>query len=374
MDATISRIDVAVLEGKRPRAAGSNARLGYHGDTVRLPLARLTTSDGATGFGRCPASEEHLKSLLGQRVADLTSEGRVRAGWFLYEYPLMDLAARIAGRPVHAHAGSGIEGIHRVRAYDTSLYFDDLEIADDAAAADLIADEARQGMDRGHTAFKIKVGRGGRHMPLEAGTVRDVAIVRAVREAVGPDATVMIDANNGWNLNLTKRVLTDTAADDIHWVEEAFHEDNVLYQDLKEWLAAEGLDVLIADGEGAAHPALVDWARDGLVDVVQYDTYGYGFGRWLELGRELDAIGVQSAPHTYGGGLNSEVTAQLSALIQRQEFVEWDFAEFKEVDTSGYVLRDGWVEVPASPGFGFELDDRAFESAVSRTGFSLSQS
>ena len=37
-----------------------------------------------------------------------------------------------------------------------------------AAAADLIAAEARAGYERGHRAFKIKIGRGARHLPLEA--------------------------------------------------------------------------------------------------------------------------------------------------------------------------------------------------------------
>src|SRR5680860_267067 len=236
MDAVITRIDSAVIEGKRPRPAGSNARLGVHGDTVRLPLVRLTTSDGASGFGRCAASEGHLRTLLDQRIGDMVDIGAVRQGWTLYELPLLDLAARLAGLPVHAFAADNDEGMTgplRVRSYDTSLYFDDLDIADDAAAADLIAGEAQQGWDRGHRAFKIKVGRGARHMPLEAGTVRDIAIIRAVRDTVGPDAVVMIDANNGWNLNLTRRVLTETADARLHWIEEPFHEDNVLYADLK---------------------------------------------------------------------------------------------------------------------------------------------
>ena len=36
-------------------------------------------------------------------------------------------------------------------------------------------------------------------------------MIRAVREAVGGDCPLMIDANNGYNLNLTKRVLAETA-------------------------------------------------------------------------------------------------------------------------------------------------------------------
>ncbi|MDQ3653603.1 MAG: mandelate racemase [Chloroflexota bacterium] len=370
MDPVITRIDMALIEGKRPRAAGSNARLGYHGDSVRLPVMRLTTADGAVGFGRCATGEEHLRPLLGKPVSELVAGGRVRAGWTLYELPLLDLAARLAGQPVYAFAGGERP---RVQSYDTSLYFDDLHLADDATAADLIAGEARDGWDRGHRAFKIKVGRGARHMPLEAGTVRDTAIIKAVREAVGPEATVVIDANNGWNLNLTKRVLSETADANLYWVEEAFHEDNVLYADLKEWLTTEGLAVRIADGEGSAHPSLADWAREGLVDVVQYNIFGYGFDRWRQLGSELDGLGAQSSPHTYGGGVSAYVTAHLAGVTGAVKFVEWDFAEVAEIDASAWTIRDGWIEVPDASGFGLELDHRAFDAAVARNGFTLRQ-
>lgn len=371
MNPVITRIDMATIEGKRPRAAGSNARLGHHGDTVRVPLVRLATADGIAGFGRCASNEDHLRRLLGKSVAVLVDvDGRVEAEWLPFELPLLDLAARLADQPVYSFAGGKPP---RVRSYDTSLYFDDLHLAGDAAAADLIAGEARDGWDLGHRAFKIKVGRGARHLPLEAGTVRDVAVIRAVRGAVGPEATVMIDANNGWNLNLTRRVLAETAEANLYWIEEAFHEDNVLYADLKEWLAAEGLAVRIADGEGAAHPTLADWARDGLIDVVQYNIFAHGFGRWTQLGSELDALGAQTSPHTYGGGVSSYVTAHLAGMVAGMKFVEWDVAEFAEIDASAWVIRDGLIDVPQAPGFGLELDGRAFESAVARTGFTLRQ-
>ncbi len=371
MTSTIVRIDAATLTGRRSRAAGSNARLGYHGSEAHLPLVRLTTSEGATGFGRCAVREEDLRPLLGQPVVELVIDATVVPDWVRVEFPLLDLAARIAGLPVHAFAGSGIDGSHRIRAYDTSLYFDDLDIADDGAAADLIAGEAREGWDLGHRAFKIKVGRGAMHMPLEEGTQRDIAVINAVRTAVGPDAPVMIDANNGWNLNLVKQVLSATRDANLYWIEEPFHEDNVLFAHLQRWLVESDLPVLIADGEGVPHPSVAAWAHEGLIDVVQHNIHGYGFGAWQRLGRELDAAGRHSSPHTYGNGIGNYVTCQLSALVNGLEYVEWDAATFSEIDASGYELADGWVTVPSTPGFGLELDTGAFEAAVAEAGFRL---
>ena len=244
--------------------------------------------------------------------------------------------------------------------YDTSLYFDDLHL-DRAGAVACMVREALDGYARGHRHFKIKVGRGARHLPLEEGTQRDIAIVHAVRAAVGADARLMLDANNGYNLNLAKRVLAETAGDDIYWLEEPFHEDEILYRDLKAWLADRGLAVLIADGEGQASPSLLDWARAGLVDVVQYDLLAYGLTAWLALGRQLDRWGVHSAPHHYGRLYGNYVAAHLAAALDRFTLVEWDEAQTPGLDTSGYQIRDGRVDVPETAGFGLALDEALFE-------------
>ena len=79
--------------------------------------------------------------------------------------------------------------------------------------------------------------------------------------------------NNGYNLNLAKRVLAETADCQLFWLEEAFQEDPVLYEELRGWMEQERLAVLIADGEVWAPPQLMDWARQGIVDVIQYDIF-----------------------------------------------------------------------------------------------------
>lgn len=372
----IASVEWGLLEGRRPRLAGSNARLGAHGGTVRVSLARITTANGASGFGVCWAARERAAELLGQPMSALFTEGKgVGDPWLAFDYPLWDLAGKLAGRPVYAlaaeAAGLPVPDTCRVRCYDTSLYFDDLHLSSDEEAAALIASEAADGYALGHRAFKLKVGRGGRWMPVEAGTRRDIAIIRAVRAAVGPDAPLLLDANNGWNLNLTKQVLAATADCGIYWMEEAFHEDAVLYRDLHEWLQAEGLPILIADGEGEASPSLLNWAKEGVIDVVQYDIFGHGFTRWLALGKQLDAWNVRSAPHHYGGHVGNFVTCHLAPALRGFTFTEWDEAATPGLDTSAYVLQDGWVSVPDTPGFGLSLDDQVFAQAVAHGGWAV---
>jgi L-rhamnonate dehydratase len=372
----IRSVEWAPLEGHRPRHAGSNARLDAHGTDVQVPILRITADDGSTGFGACHAPRERIAELVGAPLDALwTLEDGILQPWTPFEYPIWDLVARRAGLPVYALLAQSVGAVAAepfvVPCYDTSLYFDDLHIASDAEAAQLIAAEATEGYERGHRAFKIKVGRGARHMPLDAGTARDIAIIHAVRAAVGPQPPIMIDANNGYNLNLAKRVLAETAGVDIFWLEEAFHEDDVLYRDLRAWIDAQGLRTLIADGEGMADPRLIDWARAGLVDVIQYDIFSYGLSRWLALGRTLDEAGVRTAPHHYGGHYGNYAACHLAGAVQRFTFVEWDEATTQGLETSAYTLHEGHVRVPNLPGFGLALDEERWAHAVRDRGWTM---
>ncbi len=370
VDTRITKIECGRLEGRRPRSAGSNARLGTHGERVAPPIARITTDGGATGFGWARLNEEQARGFVGARLPEIIPGNGVPEPFRALEYPLLDLLAKQQDRPVYGLVSDNADGNPlRVPCYDTSLYIDDLHISDEAEAATLIASEAAEGMARGHTAFKIKVGRGAMHMEVDAGTRRDIAVIRAVREVVGPEAQLMIDANNGYNLNLTRRVLAETADADITWIEEAFHEDAQLYRVLKEWMAAEGLKTRIADGEGDASPRLLDWARDGLIDIIQYDIHRPGFSRWLELGPQLAEWSVGAAPHSYGEPFGNYAACHLAPTLSSFEAVEWDEATVEGLDASAYTIEDGFVTVPNLPGFGLALDEDTYAQAVRDNGW-----
>ena len=371
----IVRIEAATLTGRRPRMAGCNARIPVHGLDLAVPIVRLTTDDGASGFGLGQPSAEAAQALLGRPLQkQLSADGRVSEDAGAFEFALWDLLGARSNQPVYqlvARAGVDISEPLRVPCYDTSLYFDDLHLETDQAGAALIAEEARYGYDHNHRNFKIKVGRGARYMPLEAGTQRDIAVIKAVREAVGPDARIMIDANNGYNLNIAKRVLAETADCKVFWLEEAFQEDPELYAELQRWMEAEGIATLIADGEGWAAQALMDWARAGRVDVVQYDIFSHGFSNWLRTGALLDEWGVRAAPHHYGRHLGNYISGHLATAVRGFTFVEWDEATTPGIDASAYRVDNGQVVIPDAPGFGLKLEEALFRQAVADGGFEL---
>ncbi len=373
--ARLASIEWGTLVGRRPRLAGYNARKkDDHGWETPISLARLTTADGATGFGLSSLSQEQAELFIGTALDELiTAENGVTDRAFILENPLWDLLGHLSGRPVYQIlAGSASKDVvetPRVPCYDTTLLIDDLHLPTDEEGAALLASEARFGYEQGHRAFKIKVGRGARHMPVEEGNRRDVAVVRAVRAAVGPDAAILIDANNGYTLNIAKHILSETADCNVFWLEEAFHEDDELYEDLHAWIGREGLSVLIADGEGSASPHLLDYARRGIVDVIQYDIFSYGMTKWLQTAPKLDAWNVRTAPHHYGRHLGNFVSGHLAPAIENFAFVEWDELSTPGLDSSAYTLEEGLVTLPDAPGFGLNLDENLFQQALKENGF-----
>lgn len=373
--ARIAAIELGTLVGRRPRLAGFNARKkGDHGWESKIPLARVTTSDGVSGFGFSRLTGQQAQLLLDRQLDELiTIDSGVNQAAFPLENPLWDLLGRRAARPVYQlladRAGKNVSGPLRVPCYDTTLLIDDLHLPTDEEGAALIASEANFGYEHGHRAFKIKVGRGARHMPPLEGHRRDIAVIRAVRAAVGPDAVILIDANNGYTLNIAKHILSETADCNVFWLEEAFHEDDELYEDLHAWIEREGLTVLIADGEGAASPHLLDYAQKGIVDVIQYDIFSYGMTKWLETAPKLDAWNVRTAPHHYGAHLGNFVSGHLAAAVAGFAFVEWDELSTPGLDSSAYSIDNGHVCLPNAPGFGLNLDESLFQQAVSANGY-----
>jgi L-rhamnonate dehydratase len=406
----IARVEWTVLEGTRPHSLGRNARLPAHGAAVSVPLARLTTSGGVVGVGPCRPGVDLAYEMLGLPVESVFGDGGTEQRFLPFDYPLWDLAAKAAGMPAYRFAagkgrpelhlaGVTADAAHRapgtaspvvpsarsepgapgpaagdgeppiVRCYFTSIYFDDL--APEGGGPEVVAERAREGYEHGHRAFKVKVGRGGRWMDPDAGLERDVAVVEAVRDAVGPGCELLTDANNGYTLNGAKRFLERTAAARIGWLEEPFSEDRVLLEALREWLAEQGLPVLLADGESATVQDAYALAASGVLDVVQCDILGAGFTRWLALGRALDALGVASAPHHFGLYLGNYLTGHLAGEVMGLRYIEWDEATVPALRVPGVRFAEGCLQLAERAGFGIELDDERFARAVTTNGFDL---
>ena len=142
----IVAIEWANFEGRRPRSAGCNARLGEHGIMVQVPLAQITCADGSRGFGPCRSTPEASQALIGRSASELLAHeaGRppiLNEAARPFEFPLWDLVGQQTDQPVYQLAATTrkrtVEAPLRVPCYDTSLYMDDLHLASEQEAAQL---------------------------------------------------------------------------------------------------------------------------------------------------------------------------------------------------------------------------------------------
>jgi L-alanine-DL-glutamate epimerase-like enolase superfamily enzyme len=402
-DSRIVKIEGGTLVGERPRAAGSNSHMAPLGKRVRVPIVRVTLDDGSSGWGLSRAEQSTAQGLVGAALSEAFDQSvGVTRRFRPIEYAIWDVVGRRAGQPVYALASAILKreapaSPARVPCYDTTLYIDDLHLDDHEAGAAFMAEEAMQGWRAGHRNFKIKVGRNNVHMPTEAGLRRDIAVVNAIRAAVGPEAAILTDANNGYTVNIAWDFLKGTADSKVFWLEEAFYEDAIMYRQLRARIKAEGLATLIADGEGrglvdvnapdllaGVEPAqvgasaplapaevLLEMVREGIVDVLQWDVLAPGLSRWLEVAHLIEQWGRLAAPHHYGTHLGNYIGAQIGLSLPRFAFVEWDEVTTPGIDASGYKMVDGYAQVPDAPGFGLSLDEDLFGKAVREGGFAL---
>lgn len=139
----------------------------------------------------------------------------------------------------------------------------------------------------GHRAVKIKVGRPDLR--------EDVERVAAVREVVGPDTLLMVDANQRWDLHRARRACAALAPYDLHWLEEPLPADDVAaHVELR-----RSVPVPIAVGENVYTVyGFRDLLTAGACDIVQPNVVRVGgitpFLRIVELARAFD---VPVYPH-----------------------------------------------------------------------------
>jgi len=355
-DHRISAVRTLTIRSRYPRTVGKNARLGSHGEGPTSPIRELVTDLGATGWGLSWTRPEATPDLVGRSVAELIDPalGVIAEEAMPFDFPLHDLAGAILGQPVYRMLGAAGPAAHL--CYDGAIYMDDLDPEDAPRGVAAVLENCRRDHEMGYRAFKLKIGRGNRWMEPEAGRRRDIEVTRAVREAY-PDAPLLVDANDGYTGAGFLRYLEAVADCRLFWIEEPFRESRDDLRRLREILKERSPETLIADGEASPDaPALLELAREGLLDVLLMDIAGLGFTRWRRLMPEVVASGARISPHTWGEPLKTHYAAQLAAGVGRTVCIEGIPATIDGVDRTAYRLTDGLLHVPEhAPGFGMRL-------------------
>lgn len=253
----------------------------------------------------------------------------------------------------------------RVPAYDTTLYFQDLLNPEQGAAQ--VSLEAAASHDEGYNEFKIKVGRPGRWMAPQSGMERDVEVVLAVREAVGPDAKIMVDANFGYDgrLDLLEDFIRETLTANIFWLEEMVTADVGDYRVLRRMRDRLGSDALLVCGEVDRDPpsqVFRDLVDQGLIDGYQPDSVSAGFSRWQSLEQWLKLTGVRSIPHNFGNGnFGTRATLVFGAASPTFASLEDERHHTNVYAEDDVSFADSQYSVPSGPGLGLAIDTDMYQ-------------
>jgi len=221
-----------------------------------------------------------------------------------------------------------------------------------------------QWREQGIRAIKLRFNR--------ADWKDDIAVVAAVRDAVGDSMEIMVDANHGWRMPGDHRRAWDlaTATDcaraladmNVYWLEEPLHTDDVDdYAKLR-----ERSDVRIAGGEMVRSLAESrNLIASGAFDVVQNDVVlAGGIGGARQVVGWADTAQIDWSPHTWTTGLGLLANLHVALALSSAEFIEvpydppaWspgrrDFMLPDPVE----IGREGTVSPPKGYGLGVEPD------------------
>jgi L-alanine-DL-glutamate epimerase-like enolase superfamily enzyme len=321
-------------------------------------FAEITTELGHSGVGFSyskraggPAQYAHAKEvaegIIGEDPNDIAKiytkllwagasvgrSGVATQALAAIDIALYDLKARRAGLPLAKFLGS-----HRdsVQTYNTSGGFLN-------ASLEEVKARATQSLEEGIGGIKIKVG-----LPDSKEDLRRVA---GIREHIGWDVPLMVDANQQWDRATALRMGRQLEEFNLIWIEEPLD----AYDFEGHAHLANVLDTPIATGEMLASVA----EHKGLInangcDIIQPDAPRVGgITQFLRLAALADERGLGLAPH-----FAMEIHLHLAAAYPREPWVE-HFDWLEPLFNERLETKDGRMIVPDRPGLGVTLSDQA---------------
>jgi galactonate dehydratase len=345
-------------------------------DWRNLTILRLHTDEGLTGLGEA-RMVNHTDALVGYlaeagprhvvghdpfRIEELVKKlGRddfsragevLSSGMAVFETACWDIVGKALDQPVYNLLGGPVR--EKVKAYANGWYRVERTPEEFHAAA-------RKVVERGYRALKLDPFGPG-HYELERDEkLRAVALVEAVRDAIGPEPEIMLEMHGRFSPATAVEMAKMMEPFGLGWVEEPVPPVNL--KALKK--AAEGMPggIPVATGE-RIHQRLEyrEVFELQAADVIQPDiSHIGGLLETKKLAAWADAYYVTLAPHNVGGQINTAAALHLAACTTNFKIQEYfnDFADPWVRDTAPGLpeVVDGYFALPQGPGLGVELDE-----------------
>ena len=360
----ITKIKAAGLRGGTPEGGWDNEIKPQ--DCVHTLVAVLT-DEGITGWGSVFSTDELVKAALHlleplylgenpqepERVSEKLHANTFwmgRGGTVTHtisgiDIALWDILGKTTGQPVGRLLGGCYR--NRVLPYASVLMREPRALAEHLLAI----------REEGFRAFKIGWGPFGQQSdPM------DEQIVRAAREAVGPESLLMVDAgasNAFWPQTFkwavrTARMLADFG---VYWFEEPLPPDS-----LSDYvLLRRNSPVPIAGGEVLTRrQSFVPWLQGQALDIVQPDvTKVGGISEERRIAWMAEENGVRFIPHGWNTALGLAADLHLASASRNTDIVEYLTGSpfIDDLVENKWKLDDiGMLAVPTGPGLGISLN------------------
>ena len=330
-------------------------------------LTLVHTDTGLTGIGSGDAMagcEAHAHLFVGQDPFDIERHYQVLdhlnfhySRYWPLDLALWDLKGKAFGQPVYKLLGAASG---RFGAYAST---------GEMQTASLRAESARHLIEAGFKALKIRF----HHKNPQ----KDLAVVAAVRDAVGDGVAIMVDANQGWRMpgdttpawDLKSALSIARALEPLHdfWLEEPLPWDAA-----QEMAALRNMTALrIAGGE--MNRNRFDFESLCLaraLDVYQPDVaLCGGITGVAKIAQRVQAAGAWFSPHTWTNGIGLLANLHLACAVSACPYIEFPFdppawsvqrRDFLQADPL-MIDGDGFLTLPDAPGLGFELNRAMLE-------------
>lgn len=342
--------------GAKPVAFG-----GVGWQALNTFWVRVVTDSGLEGWGegfghacvpatRAAFDTQLAPALLGQDARDIAGlRARLsrmlhlfgRNGPHIYalsalDIALWDLAGKAANLPLWRLWGGTPRP--RLRAYASLLRY---------GAPDLVA-----------TACQRAVARGYRDIKLHE---IELPMIRAAREAIGPDVRLMVDCNCPWTTGEAIAMARELRDLDLTWLEEPVWppEDHAGLARVR----TEGMPIAAGENAGGLQEFRAAFAA-GALDVAQPSVIKIGGpSAMMEIAALATAHGVRLVPHNAYFGSGYLASLHLNATLAPEAPFERLFIDL-EASPFGELLSadaDGTVPVPQAPGLGADPDAGVLE-------------
>ena len=172
---------------------------------------------------------------------------------------IWDLMGKLANKPVFKLLGGRTK--EKIPVYYSKLY---------AGPIEAMQAEAEEALKHGYTGFKTRFGYGPKDGM--AGMRENLKRVEAVREVIGYDTDIMLEAYMGWNLDYTRRMLPKLEKFEPRWLEEP-----VIADDLRGYAELNRGAIPISGGEHEfSLLGCAQLLQEKSVSILQYDTNRVG--------------------------------------------------------------------------------------------------